>query len=184
MSAANAAAIRRRATPQQSGDNKLQGQQQNQNQNQNQNQQQSQGLTLPQVIAVVDKRLIVLESFMKETKAQTSDQFTSSQSVSNNFDSSNSSNSSPLDEISDNFIPKEVFNTIVTEFNNRFEILAFEINSIKDTLLKLQTYTMDVNKMLLEERTSIDNMENIGLSITDVVQDDNNETKEESTGTL
>ena len=38
--------------------------------------------------------------------------------------------------------------------------------------------------MLLEERTSIDNMENIGLSITDVVQDDNNETKEESTGTL
>jgi hypothetical protein len=68
-------------------------------------------------------------------------------------------------------IPKEVFNAVVQEFNNRFEILAFEINSMKDTILKLQTYTMDVNKMLLEERTSIQDIGSANLTITDVNND-------------
>ena len=34
-------------------------------------------------------------------------------------------------------------------------MLAEEIASLKDTLLKLQTYTMDVNKMLLDERVNV-----------------------------
>jgi hypothetical protein len=46
-------------------------------------------------------------------------------------------------------------NTVIDEFNNRFEILATEINEMKDILLKLQSYTMDVNKMLLNERIQI-----------------------------
>ena len=38
------------------------------------------------------------------------------------------------------------------EFNARFELLADEIANMKNIVLSLQSYTMDVNKMLLEER--------------------------------
>ena len=44
---------------------------------------------------------------------------------------------------------------IVDEFNNRFELLVTEMNTIKDTVLKLQTYTMEVNKTLYEDRVKI-----------------------------
>lgn len=74
---------------------------------------QSAGLTLPQVIALVDKRLIHLETNMVEK----------------------------------NNIPNE-------EFENRFEILAEEISNIKEIVLKLQSYTMSVNKMLLDEKNT------------------------------
>lgn len=87
---------------------------------------QNSGLTLPQVIALVDKRLITLEQFMKQ-------QSTSS---------------------SGNNIPSNI-NAIVDEFNTRFSILAEEIDSIKNILMKLQSFTMDVNKNLLEERVRI-----------------------------
>jgi hypothetical protein len=84
------------------------------------------GLTLPQVITLVDKRLITLEQFMKQ-------QTTSA---------------------SGNNIPSNM-NAIVDEFNTRFTILAEEIDSIKNILMKLQAFTMDVNKNLLEERVRI-----------------------------
>ena len=45
------------------------------------------------------------------------------------------------------------FNTFVEEINNRFQMLAEEINTLKDTVIKLQGYTMDVNKVLLSEIT-------------------------------
>lgn len=44
---------------------------------------------------------------------------------------------------------------IIDEFNSRFEMFATEISDMKDVILKLQSYTMDVNKMLLEERIDI-----------------------------
>lgn len=44
---------------------------------------------------------------------------------------------------------------IVTEFNSRFELIVTEINSLKDIILKLQTFTMDVNKRLLDERIEV-----------------------------
>lgn len=88
------------------------------------------GLTLPQVISIIDKRLINLESFAKNYKDS------SSVSV----------------ETSDN---SDITSDIILEFNSRFEILAEEIGNIKDIVLKLQTYTMDVNKTLLEERVNV-----------------------------
>lgn len=39
-----------------------------------------------------------------------------------------------------------------SEYDSRVNILASEINQLKDIVLKLQAYTMDVNKTLLEER--------------------------------
>ena len=44
---------------------------------------------------------------------------------------------------------------IVDDLNTRFELLVNEIGNIKDSLLKLQTFTMDVNKTLFDERINI-----------------------------
>jgi hypothetical protein len=93
----------------------------------------TQGLTLPQVIALVDKRLITLETFMKETNAQ---------AASASGDNIKLTASIPIPEILD-------------EFNSRFEILAQELETIKDVVLKLQSYTMEVNKMLVDERVHV-----------------------------
>jgi hypothetical protein len=43
----------------------------------------------------------------------------------------------------------------VVEMDHKFGILVEEITNLKDIVLKLQAYTMDVNKMLVEERINI-----------------------------
>ena len=91
------------------------------------------GLTLPQVIALMDRRLINLEKFAKESKETTVN---------------NASTQSLPDQVT---LPNE----LLDEFNNRFELLATEINNMKDIVLKLQSYTMDVNKTLLQERINV-----------------------------
>ena len=83
------------------------------------------GLTLPQVIALIDKRLVSLESF----KQQPSN------------DDSNTDYSSVLQELTN-------------EMDSRFEIFIEELANLKNVVMSLQSYTMDVNKMLLEERSS------------------------------
>jgi hypothetical protein len=87
------------------------------------------GLTLPQVIALVDKRLNNLEVFAQN---QTNGSSSESESL----------NTNQL---------KSVFD----EYNTRFDIIAEELASLKDTILKLQTYTMEVNKTLMEDRIRI-----------------------------
>lgn len=104
------------------------------------------GLTLPQVISLVDTRLIRLEQFMKETQDNNNTykpvvEFRDSQS------NIVSSETDP-DQLTD-------LNDILEEYNNRFVLLAEEMAQLKDTIMKLQTYTMDVNKMLLEERVNV-----------------------------
>jgi len=98
------------------------------------------GLTLPQVIALVDTRLIKLERFMKDSMDGTRER-----SVSFVQDATYSATSNEETSIAD----------ILQEYDNRFMLLAEEIAQLKDTLMKLQTYTMDVNKMLLDERVNI-----------------------------
>lgn len=115
-----------------------------------QNQPSSQsGLTLPQVIALVDSRLITLEKFMKDSQSSGSNVRFANSAIESR-DSIIVSNESGDDsgEITD-------LNEILNEYNSRFMLLAEEISEIKDTLMKLQTYTMSVNKMLLEERVNV-----------------------------
>ena len=85
-------------------------------------------LTLPQVIALVDKRLNTLENFM-QTQNETVNQ-----------SASESAND---------------FSALIEEYNSRFDIIADELGTLKDTVMKLQTYTMEVNKMLMEDRIRI-----------------------------
>jgi hypothetical protein len=82
-------------------------------------------MTLQQVISTVDKRLVQLEQIVGDAKIE-----------------NNENNDNDL-------------TNIVSEFNNRFELIVTEINSLKDVVLKLQTFTMDVNKRLFDERIQV-----------------------------
>jgi hypothetical protein len=126
MSQANAAARKRRAGGATLQENSVPVQAQAQAQVQ----QNPAGLTLPQVISLVDKRLVTLETFMKESKTATP-----------------VSSSSSLSE--------ESMNVMADEFNSKFELLAGEVAELKDIVLKLQSYTMEVNKTLFEERIQV-----------------------------
>jgi hypothetical protein len=84
-------------------------------------------MTLQQVISTVDKRLTQLETIVQSNN-------------NNNNNNNNESSDLPL---------------VVDEFNNRFELIVTEINSLKDIVMKLQSYTMEVNKMLVDERIHI-----------------------------
>ena len=87
-----------------------------QQQQQQPQQPQTGGLTLQQVIALIDKRLINLET------AEV-----------------NETDTTELEDMTE-------------EYENRFDILAQEISELKQTVLSLQTYTMEVNKMLFDEK--------------------------------
>jgi polyhydroxyalkanoate synthesis regulator phasin len=78
-------------------------------------------------------------------------------------------------DISGNNIPDNLQN-IIQEYNMRFDIIAEEISVLKDTVIKLQTYTMDVNKMLLNERIQIlsDMSTNKPLHIENIDTDNSN----------
>jgi hypothetical protein len=79
-------------------------------------------LTLPQVISMLDSRLTKLEN-------------------------------SPIQEQPDQLIDGSVsVSEYVVEMDHKFSILVEEIATLKDIVLKLQAYTMDVNKMLVDER--------------------------------
>jgi hypothetical protein len=93
------------------------------------------GLTLPQVIHIIDKRLTALEQF---TKHQSPLQY------------DNEENDIELQTDAPTNI-KEV----VEEFDKRYDILAEEIVNLKNIVLSLQSYTMEVNKTLMEERGRI-----------------------------
>jgi hypothetical protein len=123
MSAANAAAIRRRAnnqpttpTPSNTPTNNTNAIPQTAPANNNQP-----GLTLKQVINNLDNRISSLETKTPDING--------------------------IDTV---FSP-----TVMEEFNARFEILANELADIKDTIMKLQTFTMEVNKSMHDERIHI-----------------------------
>ena len=114
------------------------------------------GLTLPQVIALVDSRLIKLETFMKDTLESDPAQPSLERSVSFAQDAVTGEETSVAE--------------VLQEYETRFMLLAEEIAQLKDTLMKLQTYTMEVNKMLLEERVNV--LSDLGNDKTMFVMED------------
>jgi hypothetical protein len=136
MSAANAAARKRRAAPDNQAPSVVSRPSQfgSQNNNTNPPTAPAGGLTLPQVIALIDTRLVKLENFMKDSSSQNSSN--PNQTINREL------------EITNNDI-------VFQEVDRRFEILATEINNLKDMMLKLQTFTMEINKTLMEERVRV-----------------------------
>jgi hypothetical protein len=95
------------------------------------------GLTLPQVISLIDKRLVALETSAAHTSAAARTAVTSA----------------PLAPIAEQPDSKGV-EAYLEEFDRRFDLFAEEIDNLKNIVMNLQTYTMDVNKMLIEERNA------------------------------
>ena len=133
MSSSNAAAIRRRAgiNPPAPTPPPAQRQSSAAASSTAQSQEAPRKLTLPEVISVFDKRIGKLEEHVKSASNQTATVMQASSDTPSNL------------------------NEILSEFNMRFEVIADEISTLKDTILRLQTFTMDVNKMLLNERVRV-----------------------------
>lgn len=127
MSSSNAAAIRRRAGIQPSTPTPTP--QPSTTTISSTDQSQPRKLTLPEVIANFDQRINKLEENIKSSTQMPSN-------VSN-------------------LIEPDDIRSVLNEYNDRFEMIATEITNMKDALLSLQTYTMDVNKMLLNERVRV-----------------------------
>jgi hypothetical protein len=131
---------------------------------------QTSGFTLPQVISLIDTRLVTLEKFMRESKENPlTNQVSNSDYNQNNiqYNIQEKQNFTAIESVSVND-----FNTIINEFNSRFELFAHEISEMKDIVLKLQSYTMDVNKTLLEERNHV--YSDLSNNQENSIQEDNN----------
>ena len=86
------------------------------------------GMTLPQVISLIDKRLTNLE-MMTKTLSDKQDAYDAE---------------APLSSAGEAMTPPDI--------QERFEVMADEIANLKNIVMSLQAYTMDVNRMLLEGR--------------------------------
>jgi len=158
---ATSAAKRRRAAPfmsnplaPSSGNNN--SQQQASFQNTQQGQSEPKLLTLQQVIALVDSRLTNLEKNVVEIKSQPSSENPEQQS-------------DAIPEYNNEDIKQTVESIMyeyLNEFNERCEILANEISSVKNIVIELQSYTMNVNRMLLEEKMNaqLSTVDNVSLT--------------------
>jgi hypothetical protein len=103
-------------------------------------------MSLQQVIGVFDRRLLKLEDYvMKQIKKVPN---TDAKSHTNTDAASVN-----MDEIA--IFVQNMMVEHFTEFNHRYEILAEEIVNLKHIVMKLQSYTLDVNKALIEERVQI-----------------------------
>lgn len=91
-------------------------------------------LTVQQAISVIDGRLLTLEKIALEQQ--------SGRSTSETVGGSPETMQALLHEH-------------LSEFNHRYELLATELMELKETVMKLQSYTMDINKALINERIQI-----------------------------
>jgi hypothetical protein len=97
-------------------------------------------LTLQQVISLVDSRLTNLEKNVIDMKSQPQT------AVSTNAAPSSIDKESLKPEV------EAILFEYLSEFDERYELLANEIADLKNIVLGLQSYTMNVNKVLMEER--------------------------------
>jgi hypothetical protein len=116
-------------------------------------------MSLQQVISVFDKRLLHIESIIAKEQQLIS------------------GNSVPVEQPSINNeqvqeMIQHYLNPHISEFDHRYQLLATEIANLKQIVLKLQAYTLDVNKSLIEERIQIlsDMKANVVIQPEDTLQ--------------
>ena len=116
-------------------------------------------MTLQQVITVFDNRLLNLEKSLVNSE-HNSDGQAMTTTVKSDIDREY------VEKIHQDF--QDSLNEQVSEFDHRYQLLAKEVVELKHIVLKLQSYTLDVNKALIEERVQIlttDDEENEPLQI-------------------
>lgn len=92
------------------------------------------GLTIQQVVAIMDRRISTLEGGMNDLRKTVG--------VSAEKAATAPAPAAVAPEVSES----------LDELYNRFDILVGEVAELKDTLMKLQTYTMEVNRVLVEDK--------------------------------
>jgi hypothetical protein len=110
--------------------------------------QQATGLTLPQVIAVIDRRLLNLEKLARDSPIEILRDGTRSIDADHG---SVDTDASLADFERRMAIQVEEFDARSEEFERRFDVLVDEIDGMKSIILSLQSYTMSVNKLLLDQ---------------------------------
>lgn len=151
------------------------------------------GLTLQQVISQLDTRLLFLEQFVIDSKAATNlkPAIVKDVVVSNDVLATATEDNISITDIEN--IVKQLLDEHMSEFSHRYDLLAAEILSLKFIVMKLQTYTLDVNKALMDERIHIlsdlgDNVsqvENTGAdSMTDQTAENTDQTIEPTDETM
>ena len=137
MSAANAAAKKRRSVipSSSSSEQPISGQPQQQ--------QPSAGYSLPQVIAIIDNRLVNLEKGMVEIKQSTTNSIKSLETQINNVvqNETQTGEQITIDE---------------TELGKQLDLLTKEFVDLKSIVLKLQSYTLDVVATIANRQSSIE----------------------------
>lgn len=96
-------------------------------------------MSLQQVITVFDQRLLHLEKIIIEQGP-----------VSQTSEGKPEIDLEQLNEIQESF--QTSISKCVNEFDHRYNLLANEVVELKEMLLKLQSYTLDVNKALYESK--------------------------------
>jgi hypothetical protein len=128
-------------------------------------------LTLQQVISLVDSRITNLEKNIIEIKSEARD-------------GNDVNKSSDLEENDIKPLVETIMFEFLSEFNERYEILAGEILELKNIVIGLQSYTMNVNKVLLEDRMKSMAEESGGrddqLSGTFAGESDNSDSRQET----
>ena len=116
-------------------------------------------LTLQQALQILNGRIVQLER-------------TASNGPVENTSTENTPTSS-VDETRVQEIVSNMMETHLSEFNHRYEILASEILNLKHIVMKLQSYTLDINKTLIEERIQVlsEMPDKGGISIIEVTDD-------------
>ena len=108
-------------------------------------------MSLQQVISVFDKRLLHIEGHILKNGSISHQPTTNSSEITQDMES-----------LKVNI--RENLDGQFSEFDHRYQVLASEISNLKQIVLKLQGYSLEINKSLLEERNEI-------LSKLDTFQD-------------
>lgn len=108
-------------------------------------------MTLQQVITVFDNRLLTLEKSLLNN--ETSDEQTSLSSTTTTTTVKSDIDREYIEKMHQDF--HDSLSEQVSEFDHRYQLLAKEVVDLKHIVLKLQSYTLDVNKALIEERVQI-----------------------------
>ena len=115
-------------------------------------------MSIQQALQLLSTRIVKLEKNIEETPK-------------------NELNNNKIETINElnieTIIEKVAQSQLFEEFNARYEILASEIMTLKHIVMKLQSYTLDINKTLVEERIQIlsEIPEKGGISILEVKDD-------------
>ena len=104
-------------------------------------------MSLQQVITVFDKRLLTLEKAIIENKVPME---ASPQNISINNELNMEQTQQLIDKLREDL--KITLTDQSKEFDYRTTLLANEITNLKEIVMKLQSYTLEVNKTLYEER--------------------------------